>query len=116
MALSVALVGEGIAALAPLIATQVMKEKTTGIGDIVAVVVSLLVGYPSGVGIGIVLVKRILRWSGSVAFGVIAAFLGALLTMIAAEPLHLKMKTGLLMGVYSMCVTVGAATGVLYRR
>lgn len=45
-----------------------------------------------------------------------ATILGAVLTLVAADPLHLKMKTGLLMGVYSMCVAVRAATGVLYRR
>lgn len=91
VALSAALVGAGIAALAALIAAQAMKGRSTGIGDLVAVVVSLLIGYPVGVGIGTILVKKLLRWSGSVAFGVVAAFLGAGLTMIKVDPI---LRTG----------------------
>ena len=116
MALSVALVGEGIAALAAHIATQMMTDRATGIGDFVAVVVSLLIGYPAGVAIGIILVRKLFRWNGSVVSDVSATILGAVLTLIAADLSHLKMKTGLLMRVYSVCVAVGAATGVMYRR
>ncbi|MBN1857234.1 MAG: hypothetical protein JW846_09835 [Dehalococcoidia bacterium] len=116
VALSVAVVGSGIAALAAFIAAQVMKGRATMIGDIVAVVVSLLIAYPSGVGIGIILVRKMLKWRGSVVLGIAGAFVAAVLTMVAAEPLHLNVNTQVLMSVYFVTVAVCAAAGFLYRR
>ena len=116
VALTTALVGAGIAALAALIAASAMKDSGNGIGDLIAAIVSLLVGYPAGVGIGIILIKKLLRWRGSVVFGIAGAFLAAVLTMVAAEPLHLNVNTQVLMSVYFVTVAVCAAAGFLYRR
>ena len=110
-ALVMALVGAGIAALAALVAAQMMKGRTTGIGDIVAVVLSLMFGYPAGACIGLLLARRFLRQQGSLLFGIGGAIIGAVLTMVMAEPLHLNLESGVMIATYVCNVAILGAVG-----
>jgi len=93
-----------------------MEGRTTGIGDIVAVVVSMLAGFPLGVCAGLVALRRVLHWPGNLVRGIIGAVLGAVFVMLAAEPLRLNADTDLLLVTYALCITVFATAGFVSRR
>jgi len=92
-----------------------MEGRTTGIGDIVAVVVSMLAGLPLGACAGVVVLRRVFRWPGGLVRGVVGAFLGAVFVMLAAEPLRLNADTDLLLVTYALCITVFATVGFVSR-
>jgi len=98
-------------ATAALVSARVMEGRATGIGDLVAVIVSMLVGYSVGVCAGGVTLRRLLRWDGSDARGAIGAVLGAVLVMVAAEPLRLNAESDVLLVTYALCIAVFAAVG-----
>jgi len=108
--------GAAVAAGGALLAARIMEGTTTGIGDIVAVVVSLLVGFPLGACAGIAVLRRALRWPGSLVRGVVGAVLGAMFVVLAAEPLRLNADTDFLLLTYTLCVTVFATFGYMARR
>ena len=101
--------------LSALIAAQIMKGRTTGIGDLVAVIVSVLIGFPVGVSAGLAVLKHVLRWPGSLLRGVVGAVLGALFVMLAAEPLRLNAESELLLLTYALCIVVFAVVGFVSR-
>jgi hypothetical protein len=107
--------GVAVAAGGALVAARIMEGRTTGIGDIVAVVVSLLAGFPLGVCAGLVVLRRVARWPGNLARGIVGAFLGAVFVMLAAEPLRLNADTNLLLVTYALCITVFATVGFVSR-
>jgi len=111
LALGIGLVGAGVAALAALVAARAMEGRTTGFGGIVAVLASLLIGYPAGTCIGILLAKRVFHQRGSLWLGFGGVVVGAVLTMIMAEPLQLNVNTSLLMATYACSVAILGAVG-----
>ncbi len=110
-----AVCGVAMAALGALLAARIMEGRTTGIGDIVAVVVSMLTGFPLGVCVGMAMLKGVVRWPGNLARGIVGAFLGAVFVMLAAEPLRLNANTELLLVTYALCITVFATVGFVSR-
>ena len=114
LALGIGLVGVGVAALAGLLAGGVMQGRTTGFGGIVAVLLSLLIGYPAGACIGIVLAKRVFHQRGSLWLGFGGVVVGAVLTMVMAEPLRLNSDTSLLLGMYACSSALLGAGGFLW--
>jgi len=82
----------------------------------VAGVVSMLVGFPLCVCAGLVVLRRVLRWSGSLVRGIAGAVIGALFVMLAAEPLRLNANSELLLATYALCITVFATVGYTSRR
>jgi len=111
LALGIGLVGAGIAALTALVAAKAMEGRTTGFGGIVAVLSSLLIGYPAGTCIGILLARRVFHQAGSLWLGFGGVVLGAVLTMVLAEPLQLNLNTGLLMTTYACSVAILGSVG-----
>ncbi len=107
--------GAALAALGAFLAARIMEGRTTGIGDIVAVVVSMLAGLPLGACAGVVVLRRVFRWPGGLVRGVVGAFLGAVFVMLAAEPLRLNADTDLLLVTYALCITVFATVGFVSR-
>lgn len=110
-----AVCGVAMAALGALLAARIMEGRTTGIGDIVAVVVSMLAGFPLGVCVGMAVLRRVVRWPGNLARGIVGAFLGSVFVMLAAEPLRLNANTELLLVTYALCITVFATVGFVSR-
>lgn len=115
LALEIGLVGAGIAALAAFVAAKAMEGRATMIGDIVAVTLSLLFGYPAGACIGLIFARRFLRQRGSLVLGVGGVVIGAVLTMVLAEPLHLNVNTSLLMTTYACSVAILGSVGYRFR-
>jgi hypothetical protein len=56
----------------------------------------MMVGYPVGVIIGIILVSKLLHYSGSLWTGVLGSILGAVITTGLAEPLNVNLNQALL--------------------
>ena len=111
LALGIGLVGAGVAALAALVAARAMEGRTTGFGGIVAVLSSLLIGYPAGTCIGLLLARRVFRQRGSLWLGFGGVVVGAVLTMVMAEPLHLNLNTGLLIATYACSAAILGSLG-----
>lgn len=107
--------GVAVAAAGALVAARIMEGRTTGIGDIVAVVVTMLAGFPLGVCVGMAVLRRVVRWPGNLVRGIVGAFLGAVFVMLAAEPLRLNADTELLLVTYALCIAVFATVGFVSR-
>lgn len=103
--------GALVAAASSLVAAHFMKGRAGGFGDLAALVLGLTLGYLGGVGLGVVLARRVLRQDGSTAGGMVGAVLGALFVLLTAEPLRLNAESGVLLVTYALCVAVFAAVG-----
>ena len=66
--------------------------------------------------LGMVLVKTVLKYPGSLLLGIPAALLGAVVVMLLAEPLNLNLNPGLILGSLFILVPLAGTTGYHLRR
>jgi len=90
MILGTALVGFVVGGLLALIGGLVIRGGLFGLGSLAGAVVGLLIGYPIGVITGIILFRKLFKYQGSLAYGVLGSLLGAAIPIILAEPLNVN--------------------------
>ena len=76
----------------------------------------LVLGYPTGIIVCIILIKRILHQHGSLLLGIVGSIMGAVVTIALAEPLHLNSNGNLLFGVFFISVPVFCLVGFFLKR
>jgi uncharacterized protein YacL len=75
-----------------------LKKNIGGWGDLVGAVMGIVAGYPLGIIIGQVIIKKGFHFEGSLLLGVTGVILGVALVMLLAEPLHLNANSYVLFG------------------
>jgi hypothetical protein len=112
MAVGLGVIGVGFAMLGALLGAKVLAgSNPTGFADLGLAIAGMIVGYPAGIIIGIILIKKLLHQNGTIWLGILGSILGAGLTLLLAEPLQLNSNTNLLFGVFLFIVPVFCLLG-----
>ena len=112
--LGTAIIGILLGLIAVLIVALLMKE-SVGFGALGLAIGGVLVGYPVGVIIGIILTKKAFHYRGSLLLGVLGSFLGVVITVAAAEPLNLNTNPNILFAVFFLSIPVLCTVGFLLK-
>jgi hypothetical protein len=92
---------------------RILGSDSVGFGALGLAIGGLLVGYPLGIIVGILLIKKLFHQKGSVLLGVIGSIIGAIATVALSEPLKLNSSPYLLSGTFFVLVT-GLSLGGFY--
>jgi uncharacterized membrane protein YeaQ/YmgE (transglycosylase-associated protein family) len=82
-----------------------------GFGDVVAAILGAIIGYTIGVSIGVYLIGRWLGIRSAYWRALLGGIIGAVLVMLAAEPLDLNENTRLLQACLIALPPIGATLG-----
>ena len=96
MIIGSAVAGALFGILSALLLSWLMRDGYAGWGGLVGAIMGLAFGYPTGVFLGIVIFKTLLRYNGSLILGLVGVIVGGALPFILAEPLGLNNYTDLL--------------------
>jgi len=114
--IAVGVVGIIVGIAGTFIGAFIMKDQIAGFGDLAGAIIGMVVGYPLGVIVGIVLMNKVLHYPGSIAFGITGSVLGAFLTIGLAEPLNLNVNPDILFGVFFVSVPLLGMIGFHIKR
>ncbi len=112
--LGTAIVGISLGLIAVLLVSLFMKE-SVGFAALGLALAGVLVGYPVGVIIGIILTKKVFHYRGSLLLGILGSVLGIVITVAGAEPLNLNTNPNILFAVFFLSVPVLCTTGFLLK-
>ncbi len=112
--LGTGIVGILLGLIAVLVVALFMKE-SVGFGALGLALAGVLVGYPVGVIIGIILTKKVFHYRGSLLLGILGSVLGVIITMGAAEPLNLNTNPNILFAVFFLSVPILCTIGFLLK-
>ena len=112
--LGTAIVGIALGLIAVLLVSMLMKE-SVGFAALGLALAGILVGYPVGVIVGIILTKKVFHYRGSLLLGILGSILGVIITMAAAEPLNLNANPGILFAVFLLSVPILCTIGFLLK-
>ncbi|MCK4825058.1 hypothetical protein KA005_55435 [bacterium] len=112
--LGTAIVGISIGLIAVLAVALFMKE-SVGFAALGLALAGVLVGYPVGVIVGIILTKKVFHFRGSLFLGILGSVLGVVITMGAAEPLNLNTNPNILFAVFFLSVPILCTIGFLLK-
>lgn len=116
MAVGLGLLGIVFAVIGALIGGRVLGSDSAGFGALGLAIGGVIIGYPAGIIVGIISIKRILHQKGSLLLGILGSIIGAVTTMILAEPLSLNSNINLLFGVFFLSVPVFCLVGFFLKR
>ena len=116
MALGLGIIGALFAVAGALIGGKVLRGDASGFGALGLAIGGVLLGYPAGIIVGIILLKKILHQRGSLLSGILGSINGAVIIMALAEPLNLNSNTTLLSVVFLAGVPVFALAGFLLKK
>jgi len=116
MTVGLGVLGIVFAVIGALIGAKVLGSNSVGFADLGLAIGGVIIGYPTGIIVGIISVKKILRQRGSLLLGILGSIIGAVVTILLAEPLHLNSNTNLLFGVFFLSVPVFCLVGFFLRR
>jgi hypothetical protein len=91
-------------------------DDSIGFASLGLAIGGLVVGYPAGIILGIVLIRKVLRQPGSLLLGILGSIAGAAITLVLAEPLNLNSSSNLLFGTFLVAVPVFSTVGYYLRR
>lgn len=106
--------GVVFAILGALTGGRVLARNSFGFGGPGLAIGGLLVGYPLGMIIGIILIKKILHRQGSMLLGISGSIFGVVITLVLSL-LNLN-NPGLLFWVFFLSVPVFCLAGFLLKR
>ena len=116
MTIGLGIIGIVFGAAGALIGGKVLGGDSVGFASLGLALGGIIIGYPTGIIVGIVLIKKILHRRGSLLLGILGSILGAVITMVAAEPLHLNANSTLLFGVFFLSVPLFRLVGFFLKR
>ncbi|MFC1920200.1 hypothetical protein ACFLYQ_00570 [Chloroflexota bacterium] len=79
---------------------RVLGADSVGFGALGLAIGGVLAGYPAGIIIGIILLKKFFHQRGSLLLGIIGSVIGAALIIVLAGPLNLASNANLLFGTF----------------
>ncbi|MEO7910247.1 MAG: hypothetical protein ABIV47_11410 [Roseiflexaceae bacterium] len=115
-ALGGALCGIVLGGAAGLIGARLFAGASDGWSDLIAALGGTIIGYTVGVSLGVYVIGRRLLGRGSYWRTLLGALIGAVLVLLAAEPLHLNQSTALLQSFLIGLPPIGATLGFNMRR
>ena len=113
MAFVLAVAGIIFSITGAFIGGRILGSDAAGFGALGLAIGGILVGYPTGIIVGILLVKRLFHQKGSVLLGLIGGIIGTVATVVLSEPLNLNSNSYLLFGTFFVLVT-GLSLGGFY--
>ena len=99
-----------------LIGGKVLGADSVGFASLGLAIGGIIVGYPCGIIVGLVLIRKLFHQQGSLLLGIVGSIIGAVVTMALAEPLNLNSNTNLLFGTFLVTVPVFCLAGFYLRR
>ncbi len=116
MALGLAVLGIAFGVIGALIGGRVLGSDSVGFGALGLAIAGIIIGYPAGIIVGIISIKKFLHQQGSLLFAILGSIIGAVIIMLLAEPLNLNSNTNLLFGVFFLSVPVFCLVGFYLKR
>jgi len=116
MAIGLGIIGIVFGLVGALIGSKVLGGDSFGFGALGLALGGIIIGYPTGIIIGIVSIKKILHRRGSLLLGILGSIFGAVITIVVAEPLNLNFNPDLLFGVFFLSVPLFCLVGFYLRR
>jgi len=113
MAFVLAVTGIIFAITGAFIGGRILGSDAAGFGALGLAIGGILVGYPTGIIVGILLIKRLFHQKGSALLGLIGGIIGTVATVALSEPLNLNSNSYLLFGAFFVLVT-GLSLGGFY--
>ena len=83
-----------------LIGGKVLGGDSFGFGALGLTLGGIIIGYPTGIIVGIVSIKKLLHQRGSLLPGILGSIIGSVIIIPLEEPLNLNSNSGLLFGVF----------------
>ena len=112
MTLAAAFGGFMVAIPGILIGERILEENSLGgFEDLVGAIMGMVVGYPLGAVLGILVYSRVFKYRGSVWLAGLGAAAGVLLVFGLAEPLNLNASSDLMLGSFFLLTPLLAAWG-----
>jgi hypothetical protein len=99
-----------------LIGGRVLGSDSFGFGALGLALGGILIGYPAGIIVGLILIKKLLHKRGSLLLGILGSVFGAIVTIVVAEPLNLNSNANLVFGVFFLSVPLFCLVGFSLRR
>ena len=115
-ALGGALFGVALGGAAGLISARLFAGASDGWGDLIAAIIGAMIGYTIGVSLGVYLIGNQLGGRGGYWRALLGGVIGAVLVLLAAEPLHLNQNTAVLQTFLIALPPIGATLGFNMRR
>ena len=116
MTIGLGVLGIVFGIIGALIGGKVLGGDSVGFGALGLAIGGVIIGYPTGIIVGIISIKKILHQKGSLLLGILGSIIGAVITIFLAEPLNLNSNTNLLFGVFFLNVPVFCLIGFFLRR
>ncbi len=113
MAFVLAITGIIFAITGAFIGGRILGSDAAGFGALGLAIGGILVGFPTGIIVGISLIKRLFHQKGSVLLGLMGGIIGTVATVALSEPLHLNSNSYLLFGAFFVLV-IGLSMGGFY--
>jgi hypothetical protein len=118
---TIMIIGVGVSGLilgfgGALIGIQILKGELFGFGELAGALGGMIIGYPLGVIIGLVLVNKIFHRNGSLLFGITGSCLGAAITIGLVEPLNVNLSPNLLFTIFFLLVPLLGTIGFYLRK
>jgi hypothetical protein len=116
MTIGLGVLGIVFGVIGALIGGRVLGSDSIGFGALGLAIGGVIIGYPTGIIIGIISIREIFHQRGSLVLGILGSIVGAVITMVLAEPLNLNSNTNLLFGVFFLSVPVFCLVGFFLKR
>jgi hypothetical protein len=113
MMIALAVVGATFAVAGAFIGGRILGSNAEEFGALGLAIGGVLVGYPLGIIVGIVLLKKLFHQSGSLLLGILGAIFGTVATVALSALLNLISNINLLVGAFILIVT-GLSVGGLH--
>ena len=104
MTIGLGIIGIVFGLAGALIGGEVLGGDSVGFGALGLAIGGIIIGYPTGIIVGIVSIKKILHQRGSLLLGILGSIFGAVITIVVAETLNLNSNPNLLFGVFFLSV------------
>ncbi len=98
--IGLAVIGIAFAIAGAFIGGRVLGSEGAGFGALGLAIGGILVGFPLGTIVGLILLKKLFHQKGSLWLGMSGAIIGAVATAVLSEPLNLNAHVNLLFGVF----------------
>jgi hypothetical protein len=116
MTIGLGIIGIIFGLVGALIGGKVLGGDSFGFGALGLALGGIIIGYPTGIIVGIVSINKILHRRGSLLFGILGSIFGAVITIVVAEPLNLNSNPNLLFGVFFLSVPLFCLVGFFLKR
>ena len=81
-----------------------------------AVITGTIIGYPLGIALGLLVLRKLFRVNGSMVYGIAGGVAGVLLVLLLSEPLHLNIDNNAIVAVFLLMPPVLATAAYFYAR